>query len=613
MSQSRQLAAIMFTDIVGYTALMSRDEQKAMQLLQKNRDIQNSLAEKHTGELLKEIGDGTLLCFHSAFHAVQCAIEIQKSCKEVPELVLRIGIHLGDVLFENGDVFGDGVNVASRIEPFANAGGICISEQVFQMIQNKPGWKAEFIGEKKLKNVDRPIAIYNIGEKNSSSGSYKSSPVKNPGSNIKSIAVLPFTNMSNDSEQEYFCDGLTEDILNNLTCVDDLQIVSRTSSFSLKGINQDIREIGRALGAQNIVDGSVRKAGNRIRVSVQLIKVSDGFMLWSEKYDRELKDIFEIQDEIALSICSALEARLSEQEQQVIEKVNTQDIKAYDFYMRGRHYYRLLKNEFKLAIEMFQKAIRKDPNYALAYAGLADCYTYQYLWFQKKQSNLDQALIACQKALRLDPDLAEAHLSYGLVKITNFDYQEAEKGFEKAIALNPKLHEVYYQYGRACISQGKYQQALKLFKRASELHPDDYESSMFVAVCYGGIGMHTEAQNQNNHAVTLVKNHLELNPEDFRALYLGANILVDIEKPEEAMEWIEKSLVLEPNELSVLYNATCVFSKMGHIDRALEMFEKRAEAGGSINRAWLDNDADLDPIRNHPRFQKALKKLAAGS
>ena len=610
MTQSRQLAAIMFTDIVGYTALMSRDEQKAMQLLQKNRDIQNSLAEKHTGELLKEIGDGTLLCFHSAFDAVQCAIELQQSCKELPELVLRIGIHLGDVLFEHGDVFGDGVNVASRIEPFAHAGGICISEQVFQMIQNKPGWEAEFIGEKKLKNVERPVGIYAISERNSPSSGHKSQSLEQPDFNIKSIAVLPFTNMSNDTEQAYFCDGLTEDILNNLTCVDDLQVVSRTSSFALKGKNQDIREIGLALGAQNIVDGSVRKAGNHIRVSVQLIKVSDGFMLWSEKYDRELKDIFEIQDEIALSICSALEARLSKKEQQVIEKVKTQDIKAYDFYIRGRHYYRSLKSKFKLAIEMFQKAIQKDPNYALAYAGLADCYSYIYLWFQLDKEILDQAFSASQKALELDPDLAEAHISYGLNMAITTDYGEAEKAFEKAIHLNPQLFEAYYQFGRTCIGQGKYHQALTLFKRASELHPDDYESSMFVAKCYGGIGKHIEAQNQNKHAVTLVKNHLELNPEDARALYLGANMLVDIEKPEEAMEWMEKSLALEPNELTVLYNATCVFSKMGHIDRALEIFEKRAEVGGTINRAWIDNDADLDPIRNHPRFQKALQKLS---
>ena len=590
---------------------MSRDEQKAMQLLQKNRDIQNSLAEKHTGELLKEIGDGTLLCFHSAFDAVQCAVEIQKSCKDVPELVLRIGIHLGDVLFENGDVFGDGVNVASRIEPFAHAGGICISEQVFQMIQNKPGWKAEFIGEKKLKNVERPVGIYAIKEQHSSPVTDNDSGTPEMSNSVnKSIAVLPFTNMSNDTEQEYFCDGLTEDILNNLTCVDDLQIVSRTSSFALKGKNQDIREIGLALGAQNIVDGSVRKAGNHIRVSVQLIKVSDGFMLWSEKYDRELKDIFEIQDEIALSICSALEARLSKKEQQVIEKVKTQDIKAYDFYIRGRHYYRSLKSKFKLAIEMFQKAIQKDPNYALAYAGLADCYSYIYLWFQLDKEILDQAFSASQKALELDPDLAEAHISYGLNMAITTDYGEAEKAFEKAIHLNPQLFEAYYQFGRTCIGQGKYHQALTLFKRASELHPDDYESSMFVAKCYGGIGKHIEAQNQNKHAVTLVKNHLELNPEDARALYLGANMLVDIEKPEEAMEWMEKSLALEPNELTVLYNATCVFSKMGHIDRALEIFEKRAEVGGTINRAWLDNDADLDPIRNHPRFQKALQKLS---
>ena len=598
----------MFTDIVGYTALMSRNESEAMQLLQKNREIQNTLAEKHQGELLKEIGDGTLLCFHSAFDAVQCAIEIQKSCKEVPELVLRIGIHLGDVLFENGDVFGDGVNVASRIEPFANAGGICISEQVFQMIQNKPGGEAEFIGEKKLKNVERPVGIYAISEKISPSSGPKSKSVRQTDSNIKSIAVLPFTNMSNDSEQEYFCDGLTEDILNNLTCVDDLQIVSRTSSFALKGKNQDIREIGRALGAQNIVDGSVRKAGNHIRVSVQLIKVSDGFMLWSEKYDRELKDIFEIQDEIALSICSALEARLSEKEQQVIEKVKTQDIKAYDFYIRGRHYYRSLKNKFKLAIEMFQKAILKDPNYALAYAGLADCYSYIYLWFQLDKEILDQALNASQKALELDPALAEAHLSRGLTMAITSDYNAAEKEFENAIQLNPQLFEAYYQFGRTCTGQGKHEQASKLFEKASQLQPDNYESATLLAASYRETDGKTAWENQCRKAIAVTRNHLDLNPEDTRALCLGAIALVGTGDSKEAIQWIEKALALEPNEMAVLYNATCLYSLLGRFDRALDLFEQRVKSG-TINRGWIDNDSDLDPIRSHPRFQAALQKL----
>jgi len=608
VSQTRQLAAIMFTDIVGYTALMSVNEPNAMRLLQKNREIQNSLADKHQGELLKEIGDGTLLCFHSAFDAVQCAIEIQKSCKEVPELVLRIGIHLGDVLFENGDVFGDGVNVASRIEPFANAGGICISEQVYQMIQNKPGWEAEFIGEKKLKNVARPMGIYAISEKSSSSGGHKSKSVEQPNSNIKSIAVLPFTNMSNDSEQEYFCDGLTEDILNNLTCVDDLQVVSRTSSFALKGKNQDIQEIGRALGAQNIVDGSVRKAGNHIRVSVQLIKVSDGFMLWSEKYDRELKDIFEIQDEIALSICSALEARLSKKEQQVIEKVKTQDIKAYDFYMRGRHYYRLLKNKFKLAIEMFQKAIQKDPNYALAYAGLADCYSYIYLWFQLDQEILDQALRASKKALELDPALAEAHISRGLTMVNTSDYREAEKEFEKAIQLNPQLFEAYYQFGRICTEQGKQKEALKLFKKASQLQPDNYESATLLAASYRETDGKTAWEHQCRKAIAITRSHIDLYPEDTRALCLGAVALAGTGKSEEAKQWIEKALALESNEMTVLYNATCVYSLLGRYDKALDLFEKTAKTG-TINRAWIDNDADLDPIRHHKRFLEALQKL----
>jgi len=279
MTETRKLAAVMFTDIIGYTALMSRDEPKAMQLLQRNRKIQKSLAEKFNGEFLKEMGDGTLLSFRSALDAVRCALEIQRSSKDDPDLKLRIGIHLGDVVFKRGDVFGDGVNVASRIEPLADAGGVCVSEQVFQLVRNQPEIKAEFIGEKTLKNVDYPVQIYAITHKSQSTYSQESSLFQQPNPKRKSIAVLPFTNMSADNEQEYFCDGIAEDILNDLTQLEDLHVVARTSSFAFKDKNQDIREIGKKLRAQTIVEGSVRKAGNRLRITAQLVNVADGYHL----------------------------------------------------------------------------------------------------------------------------------------------------------------------------------------------------------------------------------------------------------------------------------------------------------------------------------------------
>lgn len=292
--------------------------------------------------------------------------------------------------------------------------------------------------------------------------------------------------------------------------------------------------------------------------------------------------------------------------------MKTQDIKAYDFYIRGRHYYRSLKNKFKLAIEMFQKAIQKDPNYALAYAGLADCYSYIYLWFQLDKEILDQAFSASQKALELDPDLAEAHISHGLTMAIKSEYDEAEKAFEKAIHLNPQLFEAYYQFGRTCMGQGKHEQAQKLFEKASQLQPDNYESAILLAATYRETDGKTEWKNQCRKAVTVTRSHLDLYPEDTRALCLGAVALAGTGESKEAIKWIEKALTLEPNEMTVLYNATCTYSLLGKYDRALDLFEQRTKVG-TINRGWLDNDADLDPIRNHPRFQKALKKLRASS
>jgi adenylate cyclase len=609
MSETRKLAAIMFTDIKGYTSLMSKDEQKAMQLLQKNRGIQTTLAEKHNGEYLKEMGDGTLLCFQSALDAVHCALEIQQTSKDISDLKLRIGIHLGDILFKEGDVFGEGVNVASRIEPLAEIGGVCISDQVYQLIRNQKGIEAVFIGEKSLKNVNHPVRVYTIANQNQSGESRHATMIDHIEPERKSIAVLPFTNMSTDIEPEYFCDGIAEDILNDLTSLEDLHVVARTSSFAFKGQNLDIREIGMKLGAQTIVEGSVRKAGNRLRISAQLINVSDGYHLWSERYDREMEDVFAIQDEIAKSIVQALEAKLSMREKRALDKIQTQDVEAYDFYMRGRMYFHKIHfGKLHLAIQMFQKAIQKDKKYALAYAGLADSYSFMYMWFDSRQEILEFALQASEMALELDSELAEAYTSRGLALTQNAEFDKAESEFETAITLNPKSYNAYYQYARTCKAQGKLERTIELFKKASEIRPEDYEAPLFLSDSYRDLNLKDEAKNANERALYLVRKHLELNPEDTRALYLGAGVLVKAGENEEALEWVEKALKIDPEEMGVLYNAACIYSLLGKHKKALDTFEKRIDAG-HVSKEWIAHDSDFDPIRNHPRFQKALKKI----
>ena len=326
----------------------------------------------------------------------------------------------------------------------------------------------------------------------------------------KSIAVLPFVNMSGDKEQDYFCDGITEDILNDLTHLEGIHVVARTSSFAFKDKNLDIREIGKKLGVHTIVEGSVRKAGNQLRITAQLINVEDGFHLWSERYDRDLEDVFAIQNEIAQSIVQALEINLSNREKDELVKIKTQNVKAYDFYIQGRTYYRQLHHSStKYAIDLFSRAIQIDKNYALAYSGLADSYSQFYMYFDRNEENLEQALAASQKALELDPELAEAHSSRGIVLTQIKQYKEAEKEFEIAIQLNPKLFVAYYQGGRTYKVQGKNEQALRLFKKAAQVRPEDYESAIFVATAYGDLKMKTEMKKANQRALELVRKHLD--------------------------------------------------------------------------------------------------------
>jgi len=426
---------------------------------------------------------------------------------------------------------------------------------------------------------------------------------------IPSIAVLPFRDMSPQKDQEYFCEGIAEDIINDLTNLEDLQVVARTSSFAFKDKDQDVREIGTKLGANTIVDGSVRKAGNKLRITAKLIDVLNGYQLWSERFDRELEDVFAIQDEISKNIVHALEIKLSKREKHTLGKVKTQDVQAYDFYIRGRAYFHQSHHDKTLlAIQMFKKAIQKDKNYALAYAGLADSYSTLYMYYDKKDEHLEQALSASRKAFELDPALPEAHASLGLALAQNNQFEEAVKEFEAAIQLNPKYFEAYYEYARICRSHGKHKQSVKLFERASQARPEDYQAALFLVSAYNNAKLKTKIERANQRALEVVRKHLELNPDDARALYLGAGALITADEPEEAEQWVEKAVSIDPHETAVLYNAACIYSELGKVDVALDYFEKTIESGYA-SREWIDNDSDLDPIRNYPRFQKALEKL----
>jgi TolB-like protein len=400
----------MFTDIVGYTAMMGKDEEAALQTLEVNRQLHTDAIQAFHGTLLKELGDGIMAVFSAASDAVLCAKKIQETHRKDSNILLRIGIHLGEVVFEESDVFGDGVNIASRIEQLSPAGGIYISESVLRNVENKKEIETVFVGEKLLKNVKHPVKLYAV-KIDSQSIHPVSDRMEDSDENMeKSIAILPFVNMSNDPDQDYFCDGLCEELLNSLAQLDKFKVASRTSSFMFKGKSVDIFEVGQTLRVDNVLEGSVRRSKNRIRITVQLISVRDGYHLWSERYDRELADIFDIQDEIALAIVDSLRLKLLGSEKKTMLKRGTENPEAYQLYLRGRqHFHRFTPDDFLKAIGFYKAAIAVDPTYAKAFAGVASCYLN--LWhfdMMPPELSRPQMIEATQKAVEFDDQIARS-------------------------------------------------------------------------------------------------------------------------------------------------------------------------------------------------------------
>jgi serine/threonine protein kinase/Tfp pilus assembly protein PilF len=421
----------------------------------------------------------------------------------------------------------------------------------------------------------------------------------------KSIAVLPFADMSPQKDQDYFCEGIAEEIINALSKIEALHVASRSSAFAFKG-HQDVRKVGEQLGAGTVLEGSVRKAGNRLRISAQLVKVADGYQLWSERYDRELEDVFAIQDEIAENIVKALRVVLSDREKRAIEKAPTANVQAYEFYLRGRQYFhQWRKKGVEYARRMFERAMDIDPDYALAHAGAADCCSALYTWWDASKANLEGADSYSRRALALDPELAEAHEARGLALTLRKQYEEAEAEFREAIRLNPKLFEGHYFFARACLAQGKYEQAAKLFEQASELRPEDYQSPIILAEVYKALGRSADADAANRRGVQLAEARLALNPDESRALVLGAGGHCRLGNVARALDLIHQTLALDPDDSGVLYNVACVYANAGQPEEAISCLD-RAIQNGFGHWEWLEHDSDLESLRGHPRFLALL-------
>jgi adenylate cyclase len=419
-----------------------------------------------------------------------------------------------------------------------------------------------------------------------------------------SIAVMPFVDMSADQDNEYFCDGVAEEITNMLNRLPELNVASRTSAFRFKGLAVDIAEIARQLNVGTILEGSVRKSNDELRISVQLIDATTGFQLWSAQYDRKLEHIFGIQEEIARNISEVLEVR-----HQPCKCDYTGNIDAYDYYLKAwTYFHRVGPKNMAMARRLFSRAIDLDPLFAKAWAGLADSYGYDYLYYNPSRKNLLEASRASKKALQIAPQLAETHTSRALAFMLCSDFAEAEQEFKAAIQINPDFFEAKYLYARACFHQGKLLEAADLFEQASKLRPLDYQSLVLLSRVHKGLGNHSESLDAARRAVAIAENVLELAPDETRALYLAATSLAQLGRAEEAVEWVERAIFIEPDDPSVLYNVACFYAQVGETEKALDCLEK-ANLPGMSNRSWVENDSDLDPLRDHPGFLEILEKI----
>ena len=426
---------------------------------------------------------------------------------------------------------------------------------------------------------------------------------------VRSIAVLPFADMSPANDQDYFCEGIAEEIINALTKIDALQVASRSSAFAFKGKNQDIRQVGEQLSVATVLEGSVRKAGNRLRITTQLVKVADGYHLWSEKYDRELEDVFAVQDEIAENIVKALRLVLTDDEKRAIERPHTGNVEAYEFYLRGRQFfYQFREKGLQFARRMFTRAIEIDPNYARAYAGIADCSSQLYKYWDASAANLEQAQSASRKALELAPDLAEAHAARGFGLSLSGSHDEANREFEAAIRLDPKLYEGYFYYGNGRFVEGKLAEAAKLFEQAAAVRTEDYQAPGLAALCYSGLGLEKESRTAYERTLRAAERHIELNPDDPRAHYLGACALCRLGQVEKGLAWGDRALALDPDDSGVLYNVACLNAVGGRAAQALDYLE-RAVQNGFGHREWIEHDPDLECLHGDPRYQTLLGRM----
>ena len=611
----RRLSALMITDMVGYTRLSQRNEARALRLLSEHNEVIRESVAAHGGREVKHTGDGFLVEFPSALQAVSCSVDIQRrlydrnaQANEDDRFQIRIGLHVGDVVHRDNDVFGDGVNITSRIEPLALPGGVCLSQSVQAQVWNKIDRPLTSLGPKELKNVDLPMEVFRVilpwEEREKQKAEQESKRLDRTR-----LAVLPLTNISQNPEDAYFADGMTEELIYALSRIQGLRVIAQTSVMAYRGTTKTIREIGRELNVGSILEGSVRKAGDRVRITIQLIDVSSEEHLWSERYDRELADVFEIQSEISIEVAKGLKTLLKAAVQAGAIEKPTDRLDAYTEYLKGRHFWnRRTRTALLQALEHFERAVEADPNFAKAYSGIADTYTVlANHGYETHDAALPKAKEAAKRALELDPNLAEAHASLGIAHLQfKSDVEAAEREFKEAIRLNPSYATARQWYSGTLQTELRYEEALDQVLKAIELDPMAHIIHVNVGNLLSEMGRHEEAKEHYRRAIELEPDYegsygelaradmtlwnwcgaeetldraLERNPNNAHALVNKANLHLILGRGEEASQAMQKARTIAPDSPYVLDHWAQFCRAVGHPDEAIKALDDLADGG----------------------------------
>jgi adenylate cyclase len=635
----RRLAAIMFTDIVGFTALGQRNESVALSILDRQRELLRPIFASHGGREVKTIGDAFLVDFPSALSAVRCAYEIQTTLRGVndslPEdrrVQLRIGVHLGDVVESQGDISGDAVNIASRIEPLADIGGVCLTRQVYDQVQNKLELPFTSLGLKSLKNVNSSIEMYKMVMP------WEDARITaKTEHDTRRIAILPFANISPNPADEYFSDGMTDELITVLSKISGLRVVARTSAMRFKGEKASASRIGQELKVASLIEGSVRKSGNRVRISVELVDTQSEEQLWTETYNRDLKDVFSVQSDIAQQVAKALELRLGGRESSALRDQRPPNPEAHALYLKGRYYWNSrAENDVSRAMKYFEEAIGREPNYALAYVGLADCYSVLGTYGYRRGSVVyPRAKDLAEKALSLDKSLAEAHASLGeMLMWYYYDWARAGSELDQALELNPSYATARMWRATHHTAQGKFSEALAEAKRAVELDPlsmiiltdaakdlylarryneavDGYQKSLQVdpnfPIAHKGLAEVYAQKGMYDAAITEIEKAIVLSKRSIFILDDLGYISARAGKREEAAKVLEDLATLATDEYVPAYCMAVIHTGLGNIEKAITWLEKAYEERSFL--VYLKVDPAFDTLRKEERFVKLLDTM----